>query len=121
MQETKTYPMTRAGEKILQQKLYDLQTTKREEVTSRIKRAREFCDFQEDSAYEAAIKEQLALEQQIAYMKEMLQHKEIIVVDRKSGKVTIGSEVSFKLLPNGIEEIYTIVGTAEFGRRKNIK
>lgn len=104
--------MTQAGFEQLQEELTQLESERRESAKRRIKDARMFCDFHEDSEYEAALKELETIENRIATIKHNMQYAEII----KKSKSTIierGSTVSFQEMPNGKLETYTIVGTEE--------
>lgn len=106
--------MTETGKQALLQELDELQTLKRKEALERIKTARMFCDFREDSEYDAAIKSQTQIEARIVLLIDMLQNAEInCKKDRVVDKVIFGTPVTFIELPKGIEETYTIVGTAE--------
>jgi len=105
-------PMTKAGLEKLQQELKELESVKRDKAKQRIKRARSFCDFHEDSEYEAALQEYDAIEKRISEINYMTQQAEII---EKTSNTTVelGSTVTFKEIPDGNTETYTIVGTAE--------
>lgn len=106
--------MTETGKQGLLQELGELQAIKRKEALERIKTARKFCDFREDSEYDAAIKSQTQIEARIELLLDMLQNAEINVgKDHIVDQVIFGTPVIFIELPNGEEETYTIVGTAE--------
>lgn len=106
--------MTEAGHKKLKQELTYLKTVKRAEVIERIKWARTFCDFAEDSEYSEAIKEQDTTEERIKQLEQMLKNVEIIDQDHEqSHTITLGHTVTFVELPNGEEASYTIVGKVE--------
>ncbi|TXL57846.1 transcription elongation factor GreA [Cerasibacillus terrae] len=108
----KKYPMTKAGLEKLKEELHWLETIKRPEVDKRIKRARDFCDFNEDSEYEAALEELTTLKRDQAKLKKMIQHAEIIKKET-TDYVTLGSTVTIQEFPEGEKEVYTIVGVAE--------
>ena len=106
--------MTETGKQALLQELDQLQTLKRKEALERIKTARNFCDFREDSEYDAAIKSQTQIEARIGLLLDMLQNAEIIGGNNLTvNKVLFGTPVTFIELPNGEEETYTIVGIEE--------
>src|SRR5690625_7388315 len=87
---------------------------KRKEVVERIKIARDFGDLSENSEYDSAKEEQSFVETRIAQVEKMIRYAVIIENDTKSdGIVDIGKSVTFKELPDGEEETYTIVGSAE--------
>ncbi len=105
----KQYPMTREGK----EKLEELKTVKRREVVERIKNARSFGDLSENSEYDSAKEEQAFVEGRIAMIEKMLRNAVIIEDDENNDIVTLGKSVTFIELPDGEEETYTIVGSAE--------
>lgn len=112
--KSKKYLMTETGKQALLQELDELQSLKRKEALARIKTARTFCDFREDSEYDAAIKSQTQIEERIELLLDMLQHAEINKKEEHSvDTVVFDTPVTFMELPNGEEETYTIVGAAE--------
>ena len=113
MSDEKVYPMTREGKEKLEAELEDLKSNKRPQVVERIKIARGFGDLSENSEYESAKDEQAFIEGRISTLQHMLQNVEIIEKKDNDGRVSLGSLVRFKELPDGIEEEYTIVGKAE--------
>lgn len=114
MSEEKVFPMTIEGKEKLEAELEELKTVKRKEVVERIKIARGFGDLSENSEYESAKEEQAFIEGRINTLQHMLQNVEIIEKNENGdGRVTLGSTVRFKELPDGIEEEYIIVGKAE--------
>ena len=87
---------------------------KRKEVVERIKTARDFGDLSENSEYDSAKEEQAFVETRIAQVEKMIRYAVIIESDNKNkGIVDLGKTVTFKELPDGEEETYTIVGSAE--------
>ena len=112
--ELKKYPMTETGKDNLLQEIEELESKKRQDALERIKTARKFCDFREDSEYEAAIKSQAQNEERILLLKDMLAHAEITsVTDDSKDTVVFGAPVTFIELPYGEKETYTIVGVEE--------
>ncbi len=108
------YPMTEAGLQQLIEELSYLETVKRPEIDQRIKHARSFCDFAEDSEYDAALAELASLKKRIATIEHMIQEATIIQdTGEASDTVRLGSAVTFMELPDGDEETFTIVGVAE--------
>ncbi|MFD1736678.1 transcription elongation factor GreA [Bacillus salitolerans] len=114
MSTEKTYPMTKAGKEKLEQELDHLKSVKRKEVVERIKIARGFGDLSENSEYDAAKDEQAFVEGRISLLENMIR-KAVIIEEsvENTNNVSLGKTVSFKELPNGEEETYTIVGSAE--------
>jgi len=114
MAEEKSYYMTLEGKEKLENELHYLKTDKRQQVVERIKIARDFGDLSENSEYDAAKEEQAFVEQRIAQLEKMIRNAEIIENDdNNSDIVALGKSVTFVELPEGEEETYTIVGSAE--------
>lgn len=105
--------MTLAGKQKLEEELEHLITVKRKEVVERIKIARSFGDLSENSEYDSAKEEQGFVEGRITTIESMLRNALIIEESGESDVVTLGKTVSFVELPDGDEEEYTIVGSAE--------
>lgn len=114
MAEEKSYYMTEEGLEKLKEELEYLKTEKRKEIVERIKIARGFGDLSENSEYDAAKNEQAWLESRIAQVEKMIRNAEIIEAnDEHSDTVQLGKSVTFIELPDGDEETYKIVGSAE--------
>ncbi|MCD2136822.1 transcription elongation factor GreA [Salinicoccus halitifaciens] len=113
MNNNKEYPMTQSGYEKLQEELEHLLTTKRPEVVEKIKVARSFGDLSENSEYDAAKDEQGFVEQEITKIEEMIRHAKIIEDNGDNNTVQLGKTVTFTELPDGDEEQYQIVGSAE--------
>lgn len=106
--------MTQEGKEKLEEELLFLKTERRKEVVERIKIARDFGDLSENSEYDSAKEEQGFVETRIIQVEKMIRHAVIIENDDKdSNVVSLGKTVTFKELPAGDEESYTIVGSAE--------
>ncbi|HLS07603.1 transcription elongation factor GreA [Lentibacillus sp.] len=114
MATEKSYYMTQEGKEKLEEELQYLKTERRQEVVERIKVARGFGDLSENSEYDAAKDEQAFVESRIAQVEKMIRNAVIIENDKENPDiVSLGSSVTFKELPDGDEETYTIVGSAE--------
>ncbi|MTT32464.1 transcription elongation factor GreA [Terrilactibacillus sp. BCM23-1] len=113
MAEKKMHYMTAEGKAKLEQELEHLITEKRKEVVERIKIARSFGDLSENSEYDAAKDEQAFVESRISQLEQMIRDSVIIEDDESTDVVKIGKSVTFKELPDGDEETYMIVGSAE--------
>jgi transcription elongation factor GreA len=113
MAQEKVFPMTLEGKEKLEQELEYLKSVKRKEVVERIKIARSFGDLSENSEYDSAKEEQAFVEGRVTTLENMIRNAKIIVDDTDSNVVTLGKTISFIELPNGDEETYTIVGSAE--------
>lgn len=110
----KVYPMTLEGKLKLEQELEELKTVKRKEIVERIKIARSFGDLSENSEYDSAKDEQAFVEGRITTIENMIRFAEIIDnASADSDEVRLGRTVTFIELPDGDEEEYTIVGSAE--------
>lgn len=106
--------MTRMGKEKLEKELAYLSEIKREELGEQIKEARGFCDFSEDASFSEMVDERLALEERIQTIKSMLDRAQVIDPEEAtSTTIKLGSTVTFVELPDGEEETYTIVGTAD--------
>lgn len=108
----KTFPMTEAGLKKIQQELNELESVKRVHAKMRIKKARSFCDFNEDSEYKLALEELARIEERILKLTHEIRHSEII---KKTSTTTVelGSTVTLKEVSDNDLETYTIVGSEE--------
>ncbi|WP_462412302.1 transcription elongation factor GreA [Neobacillus sp. Marseille-QA0830] len=114
MAAEKVFPMTQAGKEKLEQELEYLKTVKRKEVVERIKIARSFGDLSENSEYDSAKEEQAFVEGRITTLENMVRNAKIIEGSEAAGdSVSLGRSVTFIELPDGEEETYTIVGSAE--------
>ncbi|CAG9608003.1 transcription elongation factor GreA [Pseudoneobacillus rhizosphaerae] len=110
----KVFPMTLAGKEKLEQELEMLKSVKRKEVVERIKIARSFGDLSENSEYDSAKEEQAFVEGRITTLENMIRNAKIIEeADMGTDGVTLGRSVTFVELPDGEEETYIIVGSAE--------
>ncbi|EAD3690075.1 transcription elongation factor GreA [Listeria monocytogenes] len=114
MATEKVFPMTLDGKAKLENELQELKTVKRKEVVERIKIARSFGDLSENSEYDSAKDEQAFVEGRITTIENMIRNAQIIdAAEAHNGLVTLGNTVTFIELPDGEEETYTIVGSAE--------
>lgn len=110
----KSYYMTNEGKEKLENELHYLKTDRRQEVVERIKVARSFGDLSENSEYDSAKDEQAFVETRISQVETMIRNAVIIENDNQNPNiVSLGKSVTFKELPGGDEETYTIVGSAE--------
>lgn len=110
----KVFPMTLEGKQKLEEELEELKTVKRPEIVERIKIARSYGDLSENSEYESAKDEQAFVEGRITTLENMIRFAQIIDNDGvDQDEVSIGKTVVFQELPDGEDEEYTIVGSAE--------
>ena len=106
--------LTQEGLKKLEEELHYLKATKRGEVAERIKEARGFGDFSENSEYDAACEESAMVEARIRTLEEQL--KLVKVVDNselKNDIVQVGSVVRVLDYEFDEEIQYSIVGMTE--------
>lgn len=114
MAEEKSFFMTEEGLQKLKDELEYLKTERRKEVVERIKIARGFGDLSENSEYDAAKDEQAWVESRVATVENMIRNAEIIESDTENNDtVQMGKSVTFTEMPEGDEETYKIVGSAE--------
>jgi transcription elongation factor GreA len=110
----KKHYMTEDGKRKLEEELEFLKTERRKEVVERIKIARSFGDLSENSEYDSAKEEQAFVEGRIAQLEKMIRNA--VMIEEEAGSshaVSLGKRVKFIELPDGDEEEYTIVGSAE--------
>ena len=114
MSETKQYLMTYEGVKKLENELEYLKTSKRKEITEKIKVALGYGDLSENSEYDEAKNDQAFTEGRILQLENML--KNAVVVDESeipSDVVSVGAKVKVKDYDFDEEVEYSIVGSAE--------
>ena len=110
----KQYKFTEDGFKKLQDELDHLKNVARTEIAEKIKEARSFGDLSENSEYDEAKNEQARIESRISELENMLKNAVIIDDDADAGKkVRLGSKVRVLDVELGIEDEFTIVGSAE--------
>ena len=110
----KKYVMTYEGIRKLEEELEYLKTTKRKEITEKIKVALSFGDLSENSEYDEAKNEQAQVEGRIVLLENMLKNAKVIDEDEVSTDVvSLGSKV--KLYDDEFQEeiMYSIVGSTE--------
>jgi transcription elongation factor GreA len=114
MNQAKEYMMTYEGVKKLEGELEYLKTTKRKEITEKIKSALSFGDLSENSEYDEAKNEQAFVEGKIIQLEKMLKHANVIDESEVPlDVVTLGSKVKIKDYEFDEEVEYTMVGSAE--------
>ncbi|REB09952.1 transcription elongation factor GreA [Sporosarcina sp. BI001-red] len=113
MVSEKKYPMTVSGKQKLEDELEFHKTVKRKEVVERIKIARSYGDLSENSEYDSAKEDQAFIEGKISSLESMIRNSVIISEDTRTEEAQLGSTVTFKEIPDGEIETYTIVGSAE--------
>ena len=106
--------LTLEGKKQLEDRLIELKTVKRAEVSKKIGIAREFGDLSENAEYDAAKEEQGMIESEIAEIEEKLRNCEIIDKSNLNTKVvSVGSIVKLYDITFDEEIEYQIIGSTE--------
>lgn len=106
--------LTPEGKKQLEDRLTELKTVKRAEVSKKIGIAREFGDLSENAEYDAAKEEQGMIESEIAEIEEKLRNCEIIDKSNLNTKVvSVGSIVKLYDITFDEEIEYQIIGSTE--------
>jgi transcription elongation factor GreA len=96
----------------LRAELEHLETTRRKEISERIKTARDFGDLKENSEYHDAKNEQAFLETKIAKLRERL--TTAVVAESEEGEhAQFGSQVKLRDEESGNELVYRLVGATE--------
>ncbi|MFL0252120.1 transcription elongation factor GreA [Clostridium neuense] len=120
MSDGKKYVITYSGVKKLEEELQYLKTTKRKEITEKIKLALSFGDLSENSEYDEAKNDQAFLEGKIAQIENML--KNAVIIDEselKNDIVSVGSKVKVMDYEFDEEVLFSIVGSAEADPMEN--
>lgn len=106
--------LTAEGFERLTEEIDYLSTVKREEVSERIKDAREFGDISENSEYNEAKNEQAKLEMRIGNLEQKLRNARVLSGSEiKTDSVGIGCKVHLKDEKHGDSFHYIVVGSAE--------
>lgn len=114
MSGTKKYVMTYEGVKKLEDELEYLKTTKRKEITEKIKVALSFGDLSENSEYDEAKNDQAFLEGRIIQLEHMLKNASIVDESEvPNDVVNVGTIVKVKDYDFDEEVKFSIVGSAE--------
>ena len=112
--------LTKEGLKKLEEELYYLKSVKRNEVSEKIRIAKEFGDLSENSEYNAAREEQSIMEGRINYIEEQLKNVKILDESELSNDtVSVGTLVTVYDNSYGEEEEYLIVGRTESNPAEN--
>lgn len=106
------YELTKEGLKQFMEELEYLKTVRRKQNIKALQEARAQGDLSENSEYDAAREEQAQIEARINELENILRNH-VLIEDDDSSHVSIGKEVIYQVLPDGIEEHYYIVGSEE--------
>ena len=106
--------LTYEGLKKLEDELENLKVVRREEVSQKIKEAREQGDLSENAEYDAAKDEQRDIEARIEELEKILKNAEVVVEGEADlDKVSIGCNVKILDIEFDEELEYKIVGSTE--------
>lgn len=97
----------------LKAELEHLETTRRKEISERIKIACDFGDLKENSEYHDAKNEQAFLETKILKLRERLHTAVVVVEDEEGAHARFGSQVKLRDEESGKELTYRLVGATE--------
>lgn len=119
VKDKKEIYLTEAGLNLIKEELKVLKLEKRPEVVQQIKEARSLGDLAENSEYHAAREEQAILEKRISEIEYMINNS-VIIEEKPSDKVKLGSTVVIKYVEDGELETYKIVGSMEANPFENL-
>lgn len=106
--------MTKEGYDDLVKELNELKTTRRAEISEKIRVARGFGDLSENSEYDEAKNEQAIVEARILTLENQLKSVKIIEKsDTVKGTVSLGSFVTIRDVEFGDEMTYRIISSVE--------
>lgn len=109
---TEPTQITAEGLAELKAELEHLETTRRKEISERIKTARDFGDLKENSEYHDAKNEQAFLETKILKLRERL-NSAVVVEDEEGAHARFGSTVKLRDEESGKDLEYKLVGATE--------
>ena len=101
--------MTQEGYNDLVKELNELKTTRRAEISEKIRVARGFGDLSENSEYDEAKNEQAIVEARILTLENQLKNVKIVAKSDNKGTVSIGSFVTIRDVEFGDEMTYRII------------
>lgn len=105
--------MTQEGYNDLVKELNELKTTRRAEISEKIRVARGFGDLSENSEYDEAKNEQAIVEARILTLENQLKNVKIVAKSDNKGTVSIGSFVTIRDVEFGDEMTYCIISSVE--------
>ena len=115
-------PITKAGEKDLTEKLRQLKTKDRPDISQAIAEARAHGDLKENAEYHAAKEQQALIESRVIAINDMIARANVIDVTKieNNGKVVFGSTVKVQDLETDKKISYRLVGQDEADIKKNL-
>ena len=114
-------PITKAGEKDLVEKLRQLKTKDRPDISQAIADARAHGDLKENAEYHAAKEQQGLIESRVIAINDLIARANVIDVTKidNDGKVIFGSTIKVQDLESNKEISYKLVGQDEADISKN--
>lgn len=112
MSNKKEVYLTNEGLEEIKKELEDLKMNKRPEVIQALKEARALGDLSENAEYDAARSAQAEIENKISELEMMIENA-VVISEKNTDKVSIGSTVKVKYIDDNETDIYTIVGSKE--------
>ncbi|HKT84087.1 MAG TPA: transcription elongation factor GreA [Solirubrobacterales bacterium] len=97
----------------IKRELDELVKVRRPDIADKIRSARQLGDLSENFEYHAAKNEQGFIEARIAELEAIVRNAVLIETPAATGKVSVGSTVTFEEEGGGAPETYKIVGPAE--------
>ena len=115
-------PITKAGEQALKEKLRQLKTKDRPEISQAIAEARAHGDLKENAEYHAAKEQQSHNEGRIQEIEDLIARANVIDVTKinNDGKVIFGSTVYLQNLDTNENTEYKLVGKDEADLKKKL-
>ena len=115
-------PLTKEGEALIKEKLYNLKFIERPQISEAIAEARAHGDLKENAEYHAAKELQGLIEAKITEMENAIANAQVIDVKDipETGRVIFGSTVYLKDLDSNEKLTYKIVGKDEADLKKNL-
>lgn len=110
MEDNNTF-ITKEGLERLKLELHNLKTVRRKQIAERIREAKELGDLSENAEYTEAKEEQAFAEGKIIELEHVIKNCKVIESSKLTDSVNVGSKI--KILSDGTESIYTIVGSNE--------
>lgn len=96
----------------LVRELNELKTVRRREVAERLEFAKSLGDLSENAEYHSAREDQSEIEDRIIQLENLLKTTEIIAMHHSTA-VEVGSTLKIKRQGDGVEQIFTLVGSEE--------
>ena len=115
-------PLTKEGEALIKEKLYNLKFIERPQISEAIAEARAHGDLKENAEYHAAKEQQGHIEGRVLEINDVIARANVIDVTKieNNGKIIFGSTVKVKDLENNKNKSFKIVGKDEANIEKSL-